>query len=132
GTLVPVAAKSRRSAGDLDSAGLPHRDRLPTQREHLDRRRAWLRQAGRYRDVEKRADPRDRARGSFAAHARPLLSPDAVRSPGQQFAREFALYINFFGIALILWSGDVVLSRAMVATLMGWATLAELTLYASE
>jgi hypothetical protein len=61
-----------------------------------------------------------------------LVRPDAGGSPGQQFAREFALYINFSGIALILWSGDAVLSRAMVATLMGWAALAELTLYASE
>ena len=61
-----------------------------------------------------------------------LFWPDAGGSPGQQFAREFALYINFSGIALVLWSGDVVLSRAMVATLMGWTALAELTLYASD
>ena len=61
-----------------------------------------------------------------------LVRPDAGGSPGQQFAREFALYINFSGIALILWSGDAVLSRALIATLMAWAALAELTLYASE
>jgi len=61
-----------------------------------------------------------------------LVRPDTGKSAGQQFAREFALYINFSGIALILWSGDAVLSRAMVATLMGWTALAELTLYASD
>ena len=61
-----------------------------------------------------------------------LAQPDAGGSPGQQFAREFALYINFSGIALILWSGDAVLSRALIATLIAWAALAELTLYASE
>ena len=61
-----------------------------------------------------------------------LVQPDAGGSPGQQFAREFALYINFSGLALILWSGDAVLSRALIATLMAWAALAELTLYASE
>ena len=38
-----------------------------------------------------------------------LVQPDTGGSPGQQFAREFALYINFSGIALILWSGDAVL-----------------------
>jgi len=51
---------------------------------------------------------------------------------GRQFAREFALYINFSGIALALWSGDAVLSRSMAATLVAWAALAELTLYASD
>ena len=56
-----------------------------------------------------------------------LVQPDAEGSPGQQFAREFALYINFSGIALILWSGDAVLSRALIATLMAWAALAKLT-----
>jgi hypothetical protein len=61
-----------------------------------------------------------------------LVQPDTGVSAGQQFAREFALYINFSGIALILWSGDAVLSRALIATLMAWAALAELTLYASE
>ena len=61
-----------------------------------------------------------------------IVQPDEGGSPGQQFAREFALYINFSGIALILWSGDAALSRALVATLMAWAALAELTLYASE
>jgi hypothetical protein len=61
-----------------------------------------------------------------------LVRPEASAVPGQQFAREFALYVNFSGIALILWSGDAVLSRAMVATLVAWAALAELTLYASE
>ena len=129
---VPVPAQSRRPAGDLDRAGLPDGDRLPAQREHLDRRRARLWQAGGYRDVEDRADPRDCARGSAAHTLARLVQPDAGGSPGQQFAREFALYINFSGIGLILWSGDAVLSRALVATLMAWAALAELTLYASE
>jgi hypothetical protein len=61
-----------------------------------------------------------------------LVRPDPSGLPGQQFAREFALYVNFSGIALVLWSGDAVLSRAIVVTLMAWMALAELTLYASE
>ena len=51
---------------------------------------------------------------------------------GRQFAREFALYINFSGIALALWSGDALLSRSVAATLLAWVALAELTLYASD
>ena len=58
--------------------------------------------------------------------------PDPTAPVGRQFAREFALYINFSGIALALWSGDAVLSRSMAATLVAWAALAELTLYASD
>jgi len=58
--------------------------------------------------------------------------PDPNAPVGRQFAREFALYINFSGIALALWSGDALLSRSMAATLLAWAALAELTLYASD
>jgi hypothetical protein len=61
-----------------------------------------------------------------------MLSSRRAAASGQEFAREFALYINFSGIALILWSGEAVLSRAMVVTLIAWIALAELTLYASE
>jgi hypothetical protein len=61
-----------------------------------------------------------------------IARPRLGMIPGQQFAREFALYINFSGIALILWSGDAVLSWAMMVTLLAWIALAELTLYASE
>ena len=61
-----------------------------------------------------------------------MLSPRRAATSGQEFAREFALYINFSGIALVLWSGEAVLSRAMVVTLVAWVALAELTLYASE
>ena len=67
----------------------------------------------------------------LSAIARILLPRGGVGS-GQGFAREFALYINFSGIALILWTGEAVLSRAMVVTLIAWIALAELTLYASE
>jgi hypothetical protein len=61
-----------------------------------------------------------------------MLSPRRAATSGREFAREFALYINFSGIALVLWSGEAVLSRAMVVTLVAWVALAELTLYASE
>lgn len=61
-----------------------------------------------------------------------LLRPPGQRSVGQRFAREFALYINFSGIALALWDGDALLSRQIGATLLAWMALAELTLYASD
>ena len=61
-----------------------------------------------------------------------MLSPRRAATSGREFAREFALYINFSGIALVLWSSEAVLSRAMVVTLVAWVALAELTLYASE
>ena len=52
--------------------------------------------------------------------------------PGRRFAREFALYINFSGIALALWQGEALLSRSVALTLVAWVGLAELTMYASE
>jgi len=61
-----------------------------------------------------------------------MMRPDSAPMLGRQFAREFALYINFSGIALALWSGDALLSRSVAATLLGWVALAELTLYASD
>jgi hypothetical protein len=60
------------------------------------------------------------------------LRPRLEVPSGQLFAREFALYINFSGIALALWDGDTELSQAIGATLLGWVTLAELTLFASD
>jgi len=61
-----------------------------------------------------------------------IVRSDPAPAIGRQFAREFALYINFSGIALALWSGDTLLSRSVAATLLGWIALAELTLYASD
>jgi len=43
-----------------------------------------------------------------------LIHPD----PAAPVGRQFALYINFSGIALALWWGDALLSRAMAATLL--------------
>ncbi|HOW46523.1 MAG TPA: hypothetical protein P5163_05440 [Rubrivivax sp.] len=60
------------------------------------------------------------------------LRPRLAVPSGQLFAREFALYINFSGIALALWDGDARLSQAIGATLLGWVALAELTLFASD
>ena len=39
-----------------------------------------------------------------------ILQPKITTMDGQQFATEFALYVNFSGVALLLWSGDAVLS----------------------
>ena len=50
---------------------------------------------------------------------------------GRQFAREFALYVNFSGIAVVLWSGDAIVSVKLLITVLALASLAELTLYAS-
>jgi hypothetical protein len=61
-----------------------------------------------------------------------MAHPGPAAPVGRQFAREFALYINFSGIALALWSGDALMSRSVAATLLSWAALAELTLYASD
>jgi len=61
-----------------------------------------------------------------------LLRRSAQHAVGQQFAREFALYINFSGVALALWDGDALLSKQIGATLLAWMALAELTLYASD
>lgn len=61
-----------------------------------------------------------------------LWRPGMPSLAGQRFAREFALYVNFSGIALALWDGDALLSREVAATLLAWVALAELTLYASE
>ena len=61
-----------------------------------------------------------------------VVRPEADPVAGRQFAREFALYINFSGIALALWSGDALLTQSVVVTLFAWVALAELTLYASD
>ena len=59
------------------------------------------------------------------------MRPEAGSFNGQLFAREFALYINFSGIAILLWAGDAIVSRSKLATFLAWVTLAEMTLYAS-
>lgn len=50
---------------------------------------------------------------------------------GQKFALEFALYVNFSGIALVLWTGDAAVSATTVSAVLVLSVLAELTLKAS-
>ena len=51
---------------------------------------------------------------------------------GQRFATEFALYVNFSGIALVLWTGEAALSMLTLGAALALMVLAELTLYASR
>ncbi len=51
---------------------------------------------------------------------------------GKQFAVEFALYVNFSGIALLLWSGESALSFSTFIAAFTLVALVELTLYASR
>jgi hypothetical protein len=60
------------------------------------------------------------------------LSPAWGKTGGRYFAREFALYVNFSGVAIILWTGDAVLSTTSLAALLALAVLAELTLRADD
>jgi hypothetical protein len=60
------------------------------------------------------------------------LSPAWGKTGGRYFAREFALYVNFSGVAIILWTGDAVLSATSLAALLALAVLAELTLRADD
>lgn len=50
-------------------------------------------------------------------------------SGGSYFAREFALYVNFSGVAIILWTGEAALSQTTLAAMLALIVLAELTLH---
>jgi hypothetical protein len=63
---------------------------------------------------------------------RRLLRPTAGQVAGREFTKEFALYVNFSGIALALWDREALLTREVGAMLLAWIALAELTLYASD
>jgi hypothetical protein len=63
---------------------------------------------------------------------RRLLHPAAGQVVGREFTKEFALYVNFSGIALALWDREALLTREFAAMLLAWVALAELTLYASD
>jgi hypothetical protein len=60
-----------------------------------------------------------------------LLLPKIFYMNGKRFATEFALYVNFSGIALVLWTGDAALSVSTLGSVLALMVLAELTLYAS-
>ena len=60
------------------------------------------------------------------------LIPGWGETGGSYFAREFALYVNFSGVAIILWTGEAALSRAALAALLALIVLAELTLHADR
>ena len=49
---------------------------------------------------------------------------------GRQLVAEFALYVNFSGIALVLWTGDAGLSLGAIGALIVLIVLAELTQHA--
>jgi hypothetical protein len=61
-----------------------------------------------------------------------VLLPSVVTMDGRQFATEFALYVNFSGIALLLWSGEAALSLYTLSSAITLMVLVELTLYASR
>jgi bacteriorhodopsin len=63
----------------------------------------------------------------LASAAAPRLRP----MDGQKFALEFALYVNFSGIALVRWTGDAAVSTSTVSAVLALSVLAELTLKAS-
>ena len=50
----------------------------------------------------------------------------------RRLAEEFALYVNFSGIALVLWTGDAGISPGALAAAAVLIVLAELTLHATE
>ncbi|MBK7991354.1 MAG: hypothetical protein IPK05_16470 [Comamonadaceae bacterium] len=50
---------------------------------------------------------------------------------GKRFATEFALYVNFSGIALVLWTGEAAISMSALGAALALVVLAELTLFAS-
>ena len=50
----------------------------------------------------------------------------------RRLAEEFALYVNFSGIALVLWTGDAGISPGALAAAAVLVVLAELTLHATE
>jgi hypothetical protein len=57
-----------------------------------------------------------------------LLPPVTSR----RLAEEFALYVNFSGIAMVLWTGDAGISLSSLAAATVLIVLAELTLHASQ
>ena len=61
-----------------------------------------------------------------------LLVPQLISMNGQRFATEFALYVNFSGIALVLWAGEAAVSMLTLGAALALMALAELTLYASR
>lgn len=68
----------------------------------------------------------------LARWMRAVLLPRRHAGGGGEFAREFALYVNFSGIAIVLWTGQAGLSLTAVASVGTLAVLAELTLRASS
>lgn len=60
------------------------------------------------------------------------LLPRTIAMNGRRFAAEFALYVNFSGIALALWTGEAVLSWPTFGAALALMVLAELTLYAGR
>ena len=58
--------------------------------------------------------------------------PQFGQMNGQKFAIEFALYVNFSGVALLLWTGDTAVSASSVGAVLALSVLAELTLKASS
>ena len=50
----------------------------------------------------------------------------------RRLAEEFALYVNFSGIALVLWTGDAGISLAALGAAVVLILLAELTLHATQ
>ena len=61
-----------------------------------------------------------------------LLLPRHVSPTGRRFATEFALYVNFSGIAMVLWTGPAAVSLNMLGAVLILVLLAELTLYATQ
>lgn len=60
-----------------------------------------------------------------------ILFPAAIVMGGKRFATEFALYVNFSGIALVLWTGEAAISMSALGAALALVVLAELTLFAS-
>lgn len=51
---------------------------------------------------------------------------------GRRFATEIALYVNFSGIALLLWTGEATVSATTIGALVALLVLVELTLTATD
>lgn len=60
-----------------------------------------------------------------------LFTRQIARVDGRRFATEFALYVNFSGVALALWTDDDMVSSRALAAAIVLVVLAELTLYAT-
>jgi hypothetical protein len=60
------------------------------------------------------------------------LLPSLATPSGRRFATEFALYVNFSGIAMVLWTGPAAVSLNMLGAVIILVLLAELTLYATQ